>query len=147
VGIRDIMAVQATKVIQAIRLFKLRSKASLLPIAVEGTVFSMKSVICPLGFSFLPEQRFQLVGGRQEPESEARVIAANQFRSQNRHPKRNFSEKIYARRTKRQPGGNEVERSAGKPGTRNGAANPETPFGKISPFPRNSALAGRLFTS
>jgi len=48
---------------------------------VGGTVSSMKSVICPPRLSakvlrFLPEQRFQPVGGRQKPESDARVIAA-----------------------------------------------------------------------
>ena len=41
----------------------------------------MKSVICRPGLSakvvrFLPEQRFQLVGARQEPESDAQGIAA-----------------------------------------------------------------------
>ena len=50
VVILDIMAVKMTKVIQVIRVSKLRSKVSALPMAVEGTVFSMKSVICPLGF-------------------------------------------------------------------------------------------------
>ena len=82
VVILDIMAIRTPKV--KCRQFAIQTaeQGIALAITVSGIVFSMKSVICPRlsakVLRFLPEQRFQLVLGRQEPESDTRVIVRTQ---------------------------------------------------------------------
>jgi hypothetical protein len=39
------------------------------------------------------------------------------------------------------PAATRLREARENPGTRNGAANPETPFGKISPLPRKLAIS------